>query len=367
MALAALLERRGMTSTIYERAPDFEHAGYMLGLYSLGSRVFHGLGLYEKFVNGSVPMDYYEVHDGEGDLIKRYSMAPVTERFGKIYTTTRPDLVKLLFSGLQSTPVHFSTAVETVRQRDGEVQVGLANGETVTCDLLVGADGIHSRVRRELFGDQPEFKTGWGGWVWWADPSTQETDTVAEFWGAGRFLGAYPTNRGVGLFAGAPLDGQYEKPGPGRADRIRERFAGMGERVDGFLADLPGDEADLFFWKLADVRSSGWIDGHVALMGDSAAGFLPTAGVGASMALESAAVLADELTRTDVDGLPHALALFAKRRRKRAETIQTDSRKLARMMFVKSATMAAIRDYATRFYSIESLARELARALDEPI
>jgi 2-polyprenyl-6-methoxyphenol hydroxylase-like FAD-dependent oxidoreductase len=102
-------------------------------------------------------------------------------------------------------------------------------------------------------------------------------------------------------------------------------------------------------------------------MVDAAAGFLPTAGIGASMAMESAAVLADELSRTNTQFLEHALALYVKRRQHRVESTQNDSRHLAKMMFIKSATVSHIRDVATKFYSLEQLAGSIAKAFDEPI
>lgn len=367
MTLAALLDRRGVRVELVERAKDFEHAGYMIGLWPLGSRVLHGLGLYDGFVERSVVCDHYEIRDGHGEPMKSFSMESITERFGPILSSTRPDLVELLRGGLGRTAIRFQTAVERVEQRGEEVVVGFSDGTEGVYDLVVGADGIHSRVRRLVFGEQPVYDTGWGGWVWWADNALIKDGSFVECWGAGRFLGMYPTKRGLGMIACAPAEDGFEDPGAGRADRIKALFAGMGATADGALAALPSDEAEMFFWRLADVRSSEWVKGRVVLLGDSAAGFLPTAGIGASMAMESAAVLADELGRTDNRGIGHALALFEKRRRHRVESIQGDSRGLAKMMFVKSSTVAAMRKVATHFYTLEMFASSIAKAFDQPI
>ena len=70
----------------------------------------------------------------------------------------------------------------------------------------------------------------------------------------------------------------------------------------------------MFLWRMSDVRARSWVQGRVALVGDAVAAFLPTAGVGASMALESAAVLADELSHTDAVHLPNALDPYYNRR-----------------------------------------------------
>jgi 2-polyprenyl-6-methoxyphenol hydroxylase-like FAD-dependent oxidoreductase len=367
MALAALLVRWGVRPTLVEKAPSFEHAGYMLGLWPLGSRVLHGLGLYERFAGMSVEAKQYEVRDGHGALIKRWSMEGISERFGPVLSCTRPQLVELLRSALGEVEIRFGTAVEGLEQNGAGVRVILSDGSDEAYDLIIGADGMHSRVRALLFGTQPYTDTGWGGWVWWADAATNPADTLVEYWGAGRFLGAYPTTRGIGIFAGAPREEGYDRPGEGRQQRIRDRFAGLGAQVDSFLEALPADDAEMFFWELADVRSAEWVHGRVVLLGDAAAGFLPTAGIGASMALESAAVLADELSRAGKTHVEHALRLYVKRRRRRVESIQDDSRKLATMMFVKSGTIAAVRDLVTRFYSLEMLASQIAKAFDAPI
>src|SRR5213075_354670 len=71
MTLAALLRRQGISPVIIERAPNFDHAGYMIVLYPLGSRVLYGLGLYDRLVESSVNVEFYAVHDNRGRLIKR--------------------------------------------------------------------------------------------------------------------------------------------------------------------------------------------------------------------------------------------------------------------------------------------------------
>jgi 2-polyprenyl-6-methoxyphenol hydroxylase-like FAD-dependent oxidoreductase len=103
----------------------------------------------------------------------------------------------------------------------------------------------------------------------------------------------------------------------GRRERILHHFAALEGKAGAILHSLPGDEEELFFWKLADQRAPSWVKGRVVLLGDAAGAFLPTAGIGASMAMESAAVLADELSRTDVAHLDHSLAFYETRRRKR--------------------------------------------------
>lgn len=367
MTLAALLDRRGVRTTVIERSSSSAHAGYMLGLYALGHRVLHGLGLHERFVAESVEGKHYMSFDHHGERISEWSLEPITGKYGPLLSCTRPQLVELLRGALGETEVRFGQSIEALdtEAHDG-VGVTFDDGRTERFDLVVGADGMGSAVRRLAMGDQPHFDTGWGGWVWWAPGDVCPPETFLEWWGAGRFLGLYPTTRGVGVFAGAPMTDSFDSP-EGRRDRLVAKFAEMGDVADRVLASIPTDGSEMFFWHLADVRSADWVHNRVVLMGDAACGFLPTAGVGASMAMESAAVLADELSRTDARYLDQALALYVRRRKHRVEAIQDDSRKLAKLMFVKSAPVAAVRNYASRFMSLEMAMGAITKAFDEPI
>lgn len=85
------------------------------------------------------------------------------------------------------------------------------------------------------------------------------------------------------------------------------------------------------------------------------------------MALESAAVLADELSRTDAAHLPNALDLYVKRRRRRVEVAQSQSRRLARLVFTRSQSFAFARDRLLRFMNMERMVRPLIKQLTEPI
>jgi FAD-dependent urate hydroxylase len=367
LTLAALLQRRGLKPVIVDRAPDFSHAGYMLGLYPIGNRVLHGLGLFDRFVAESAPMATYCVYNGHCQLVHEYDLGAIGQRLGPIRQIARTELLGVLREGCKDADLRMSATVAQAIDTGEVVEIKLSDGTEMLADLLVGADGVHSAIRRDHIGEAEVHATHWGAWVWWADRSLTPSDTVAEYWGAGRLVGVYPTRHKIGLVAAGPIAQIGPEVVGDDSAELKGRFGELAKRLAPAFARMPARTAEIFFWKLEDCRAPAWHKGRVVLLGDSACGFLPTAGIGASMAMESAAVLADELDRTDAHYLPNALSLYEKRRRKRAEAAQDDSRKIAKLMFVESLPLAWGRDQLMKMYSLEMLAGQIAKSLDEPI
>ncbi|MGH6896338.1 MAG: FAD-dependent oxidoreductase [Geminicoccaceae bacterium] len=367
LALAGLLKRRGLAPQVVERATDFSHLGYALGLYPLGSRVLHGLGVHDDFLARSRPMETYRVCDGSGTPIRDYALGELFAPYGSIGMIERAALMDLLSAAACGVPIAMTTTVTSLDDRGDEVRVGFSDGSSARFDLVVGADGVHSQVRGMVFGALPLRRTGWGGWFWWAAADPLPQGMALECWGAGRMLGTYAMAGRAAVFAGGPLEATAPEVLRGSALPLRRHFAGLAGAAAGLLDSVPEDLAGAFFWQLDDLRADRWVHGRVALIGDAACGFLPTAGVGASMALESAAVLADELTRTDARRLPLALSLYERRRKRRTEGAQTDSRRIARLMFVRSGALAAARDVLLRFLTAERVMRNIVKSHAEPI
>lgn len=197
--------------------------------------------------------------------------------------------------------------------------------------------------------------------MWWADAALARPGDVVERWGAGSFVGTYPCRDRLCVIVGAPA---RRVQGIGRSAAAVEIVGEHGLTDPRWTEELHEAPA---LWRMSDVRAARWTHGRTALVGDAAAAFLPTAGIGASMALESAAALADELSRSDAASAPHALALYERRRRHRTERAQKLSRRLARLTFVESRPGAAVRDALTRLTSIDTLTGPLLRDLARPV
>ena len=233
---------------------------------------------------------------------------------------------------------------------DGSVV--LSDGSTDQFDLIVGADGVHSSVRTQLFGPN---HAGTAAPFEGFRCVTRNTAKVAEprqLIGNGATLLLYPLPDDDLYIGAGPIDPHVLVDHADPATSIRETFAGYGPSAAEALADLPGPEAFIptRYWT---VRQRQWSRGRCALIGDAAHASPPTLAQGAAMALEDADVLATMLAaHTDV---PSALRAYEVRRRPRVERVQSESIERLSANHLMTPHAARVRDQIARRVGGQSL------------
>lgn len=365
LTCAGLLADRGLNPTIVERESeeDFNKSGYMLGLLPLGGRVLNALDARQAFFDRSIQMEHYEIHHSDGELIKSYPLEFINKHYGSYRGITRIDLIDILRKQIGKAAIKYGTTVSDLnRQADGTT-VTFSDGQTQNYDLVIVADGLHSHTRDLLLNkdEYSYYDTGWGGWVTWLDEPP--VSSYKEYWGNGSFLGLYPVKDRIGIFLGGPVDKIKENGLPAFKNEVQSTLASDFTLPNDAL-DAFDDEEDPFFWEFHDCRCERWFKDNVVLLGDAATGFLPTAGVGASMAMDSAAALADELSRVDKHHINYGLKLYTQRQKERVERAQKDSRHLGKMMFIDSAVISKLRDEILPFYSLQRMLSDLTSVME---
>jgi 2-polyprenyl-6-methoxyphenol hydroxylase-like FAD-dependent oxidoreductase len=365
LTLAALLQQRGIHPLVVEKAAGYGGVGYVLGLWPLGSRVLKGLGLYQPLVERSVPLRRYRPCDVQGRCMREYDFDWMADRSGPILGVRRLDLIELLRQAIGDLPLRMGETVGAVEIRDQDVGVTFSDGSGGEFDLVVGCDGLRSKTRELVFGNVPLVHHGWTGYAWWLDPALCPSDVITEYWTAGRFLGLYPAKDSLCCFCAVPAPQHVEDQPAERPEKLRKAFAGVGGLVPQVIDQLPRGE-EIWHDDFDDVRLPRWSRGRVLLIGDASAAILPTAGIGASMAMESAAALADELSRADAASIDLTIRLFVKRRRKRVDSVQTASRRLLRLSLLRSRALTAVRNRMVPWFSDKQLLGSLVRVLETP-
>jgi 2-polyprenyl-6-methoxyphenol hydroxylase-like FAD-dependent oxidoreductase len=352
--LAQALRASGLHPVLIERSGPDATAGYMLALMPLVDPVLRKIDVMEDYRAHSGQFRRYRLHGRHGDVVKEYSMEALLGEFGDYRGIERGDLLNVLAGN--GAPVTFGTTIGQLTQQADEVHVVLSTGGNdveADFDLMVAADGLHSASRDlVLHPEQVEsFDSHWGGWVAWSDIEPATADLGEEYWGADFFVGLYPVKDRIGIFIGG--NEANTAAGPERfVAHVRESLGTIDARGERAL-NAVANATDPYYWRLIDGRSETWSVGRVALLGDAAAGFLPTAGIGAAMAMEAAGVLAQHLGNATAVTVPAALRAFERQQRPRTESAQANSRQLARLMFHQGRLLAAVRDVAMRFVPLK--------------
>ncbi|MCV7280428.1 FAD-dependent monooxygenase [Mycolicibacterium flavescens] len=360
---AQLLRRYGRHPVLIERTAGAAAQGYMLALMPMVDAALDDLGVREAYRTAGVALKRYAVHGHTGRRLRVDSTEDLMSQFGDYRGISRGRLLDVL--GGERCPVTYDAVVadllETPDGVDVSVQVG-GVAQQFTFDLVLIADGMHSTTREFVVDGVEGVDTGWGGWVVWADDDP-DSDLGAELWGAGAIVAMYPVAGALGVFLGGPRTDTAAGPAA-FVTALRRRLTTVDARLDGAMAAVATDP-DPYYWALTDCRAPRWTTGRTVLLGDAAAGFLPTAGVGAGMAMESAWVLARMLRHADRAGLAELLAAYERAQRPRVEAAQDNSRQLATMMLRRGRLPAVARELAMRVISVERALRPIQRLLRE--
>ncbi|SDK81991.1 2-polyprenyl-6-methoxyphenol hydroxylase [Glycomyces sambucus] len=357
LTAAGILRRSGLHPVLIERSGPDAPSGYMLALMPLADPALADLGATDEYRARSTPIDRYRIRDHRGAVARDYTMGALLDTYGDYRGISRGELLAALAA--PGGTVTRRARVTLLDARPEAVTAVIAHGGTETeavFDAVVVADGLHSQTRAQVTGTAAERDTGWVAWT----SADADADLAEELWGVGSFVGAYPVKDRLGTIVCAPATAAAAGL-PAFIARIRERTPHLSERFDRVLTEA-ADGRETYYWPLTDCRSAVWARGRIALVGDAAAGFLPTAGIGAGMAMESARALAIRLA--GADDVPAALAAYERDQRPRVEAAQRNSRQLAPLLFNTSRTAAAVRDAAVRFVPLGAALGPIRKLLD---
>ena len=341
LTLAAALARQGQRAELVERATAWAPVGAGIGLGINAMVALRTVGVAERVLASGEPCLRWDVVDRQGRPIVHFDFADLARGVGiSSVCVHRADLHAALRDAA-AVPHRLGLAVTDVAQRADAVEVSFSDGSTGVYDMVVGADGIRSRVRTAVFGAAPLRYSGYSSFRMVVERPPGMHD-ILEMWGPGRRIGLSPINaRQLYCYTthNAPA-GEVDDPAS-RLDIFRELFRDFGGRFPEVLAQLQQPD-QLFRDDISELRIGAMRRGRVVLIGDAAHAMTPNLGQGGAMAIEDAVVLARALERAGT--LDAALADFDQRRVPRVRSVQTRSRLLGRIGNLGPPLLCALRD-----------------------
>ncbi|BBZ26126.1 FAD-binding monooxygenase [Mycolicibacterium madagascariense] len=308
------LQRAGCTVTVIERAPAPRDGGQNVDVRGMGRDVLRRMDLEETVRSrGTGEVGLRFVGEAGRTLAEFPAGASASgEGFTAELEILRGELARLLVESCGETvDFTYGTCIEGVAQDDAGVDVTCTDGTQRRFDLLIIAEGIRSTTRNDVFGGEPDLRDLGYYTSYCTIPRTADD----QWWRwytttGGRAVQLRPDNVGT---TRASLNFRCPPTGLDTADReaqvraLQHVFADVGDAAPRILAHLAKDASSLYLDRIAQVRMPAWSRGRIAVVGDAAYCATPVSGMGTSLALIGAYLLAEALGECD----DHAAAFAA--------------------------------------------------------
>lgn len=313
ITLAILLKEKGWEPTIVERDKAMRTEGYVIDFAGAGWDVAERMGVIDDIRAVTYQVDSWQYVDSQGKPYISLSITDIRKELNGKYTyLRRSDLEQILYKRAQEVGVTitFGTTIESLDDTGTEVIATLSSGKKESFALVFGADGVHSNVRKLVFGPEAQFDKFLGYYVaaFHLANHTYDVGTALNIYEEpNRALWVYSLSEKV---LSAMYIFRHENighvPPKDRLPLMREAFRGAGWIAERMLADFPNNDP-IFFDSTLQIVMPSWSKGRVALLGDAASCLTLLAGQGSHLAMAEAYVLATELERHD----DHAAAFAA--------------------------------------------------------
>ena len=300
LTTAYWLRRYGFTPTIIERAASLVTGGYKIDVRGRGLDVLRRMGVHDAVLAASTHMQGAMLVDREGNVISNMGGDEFGHRVGDDLEIVRGSLCEILMDHVGDVEMVFGDSIQSVTPSGERMAVTFGQHDGREFDLVIGADGLHSNVRRIVFGEESQFLRDLGMYLCvYSVPNYLDLDRMEiQYSEVGRIAAIWCTRDDphakacFGFAAPSQPIALHDRAAQEQA--VRTVYAGIGWEVPRLLEMMPA-ATDWYFDVAAQVVMPHWSQGRVVLVGDAGYCPSPMAGQGSSVALIGGYVLAGEL------------------------------------------------------------------------
>lgn len=310
LTLAYWLHKYGYKVTVVEISNGLRRGGSPIDVRGVALNVAKEMGILEK-IKAKEFMHTDEIVNAKNETIVTFSLNKQPEYLGDI-EIHRDDLLEILYENIPTNEVDiiFDNKIEKLVQYDDNVEVTFKNGDSSTFDFVFGADGTHSAVRKLVFGAEEKYSKFYGEYFAFAEaPNIKTKPNVGLIYNEPcKFAALYPFKNAVNalvVFRSPKLNWDHRNHEQHK-QILKETFQNSSWKIPEILdAMLHSD--NLYFDEVCQIHMPSWTQGRVALVGDAAHAASFHTGMGTSLAMQGASILAKELYSND-----HYETAFAK-------------------------------------------------------
>lgn len=369
LCTAIALRKIGIEATVYERAEMLGDVGAGLVVAANAIRSLRRLGLADQAIAAGSKVTRAQIRTHDGQPLAATDMRNYETQFGApTIAIHRAALHKVLLDALPEGAVRLDAVCTRVEQDQTGVTASFADGSEARADFLIGADGVRSAVRRQLF---PSVELRYSGYTAWRGAVVSRDEAAlgitSETWGRGHRFGIVRMDAARGAERIYWFATANTKPGVTFAlaeqkEMLLTMFGGWHHPIKSLLEATPAEvilHNDIS--DFAPLRQ--WSVGRITLLGDAAHATTPNMGQGACMAIESADVLAQCLAKTG--GVEAAFQAYETRRKPRTAFITNQSWQIGRVAQWENPLACAARNFVVKTLSAGAMEKQLSKVLGE--
>ena len=330
LTAATCLRQQGLSATVYETSDTPRATGKGIWLPSNALQVMARLGLAEGMYAKGINIDRIELRNHNNTLLQHLDLAGVRARFGHgTLSIRRQDLHEQLQAALAPDSLELGKCCSSLQEHAEGVTLTFEDGSHTSSDVVIVADGVHSRLRMQLNAGTHWRYAGQRCFLGIANVSLSDDlhSTVREIWG-GKYRFGFSAVTPEQVYWFAPISTPQDAPIPSDIKAfLHAAYQDFPEPVGQLLEHTL--DTDIISTELGDLPNvNTWHSQRVVLIGDAAHGMTPNLGQGGAQAIEDAYVLAQELSQQ-----PHTQALtnYATRRQPKAQRISLRARRFGQL------------------------------------
>lgn len=361
--LAYWLLRAGHEPLMIERAPALRTGGYIMDFWGVGYSVAERMGILPAVRQAGYQVEEIRFLADDGCKVGGFAVDALRDLTGgRMTSVARGDLAAEIYRSIDGrVEAIFDDQISVITEHDDGVQIVLQSGEKCDVDIVVGADGLHSRVRELIFGPEDRFEKDLGyrfAVFESAGYETRDENVYVIHAATSRQIARFALRDGRTLFLlvfRSELLNGAEPIGPAETHALLKTTFGEAGWESGRILAAMETADDLYFDRVSQIRMPSWHRGRIVLVGDAGMAVSFLAGEGAGLAMTEAYVLAGEISRASGD-YAKAFAAYDARLRPFIEGKQHTAENFASTFVPQTEFGIWLRNQATKLMALPGAA-----------